>query len=89
MAKRITYHEMNDRDNILRLREVLDTLPPFAKEYFRAAEATTSTRTRIAYAYDVRVFFQFEGARAADQRGAGAQAEDVGAQELLHFLLPA
>ena len=59
MAKRITYHEMNDRDNILRLREVLDTLPPFAKEYFRAAEATTSTRTRIAYAYDVRVFFQF------------------------------
>lgn len=59
MKKRITYHEETDRKNILRLREVLASLPPFAKEYFRAAEATTSTRTRISYAYDIRVFFQF------------------------------
>ena len=58
-GRRITYHEQSDRDNILRLREILSALPPFAKEYFRAAEATTSTRTRISYAYDIRVFFQF------------------------------
>ena len=59
MAGRITYHEQTDRNNILKLREILADLPPFAKEYFRAAEATTSTRTRISYAYDIRVFFQF------------------------------
>ncbi len=59
MPARVTYHEMNDRNNILKLREILASLPPFAKEYFRAAEATTSTRTRISYAYDIRVFFQF------------------------------
>ncbi len=59
MSARVTYHEQSDRNNILRLREILATLPPFAKEYFRAVEPTTSTRTRISYAYDVRVFLQF------------------------------
>ncbi len=54
-----TYHEQNDMENIRRLREVLRTLPPFAKDYFRAVEPTTSTRTRISYAYDIRLFFRF------------------------------
>ena len=43
----------------MRLRAVLKTLPPFAKDYFRAVEPTTSARTRISYAYDIRVFFHF------------------------------
>lgn len=55
----MTYHEQTDIDNTLRLREILKTLPPFVKDYFRAIEPTTSTRTRISYAYDIRVFFQF------------------------------
>ena len=55
----MTYHEQTDINNTLRLREILKTLPPFAKDYFRAIEPTTSTRTRISYAYDIRVFFQF------------------------------
>lgn len=59
MEKNITYHDQVNRDNVLRLREVLKTLPPFAKDYFRAIEPTTSTRTRISYAYDIRIFFQF------------------------------
>ncbi len=59
MEKSITYHEQVNIDNVLKLREVLKTLPPFAKDYFRAIEPTTSTRTRISYAYDIRIFFQF------------------------------
>lgn len=55
----MTYHEQKNIDNTLRLREILKTLPPFAKDYFRAIEPTTSARTRISYAYDIRVFFQF------------------------------
>lgn len=55
----LTYHEQIKIDNTLRLRELLKTMPPFAKDYFRAIEPTTSTRTRISYAYDIRVFFQF------------------------------
>lgn len=54
-----TYHEQMDIQNTLQLREVLKTLPPFAKSYFRAIEPTTSTKTRISYAYDVRTFFRY------------------------------
>lgn len=56
---RITYHDQTDRNNILKLREVLRTLPEFARDYFRAIDATTTTKTRISYAYDIRIFFQF------------------------------
>lgn len=54
-----TYHEQTDILNTLKLREVLKTLPPFVKDYFRAIDTTTTTKTRISYAYDIRVFFQF------------------------------
>ncbi len=57
--KNETYHEKVAIQNTLKLREVLKTLPPFAKDYFRAIEPTTSARTRISYAYDIRIFFHF------------------------------
>lgn len=59
MSDTKTYHEQTQIDNTLRLREVLKTLPPFAKDYFRAIEPRSSARTRINYAYDIRVFFHF------------------------------
>lgn len=59
MEKTVSYQEQVNRENVQKLREVLKTLPPFAKDYFRAIEPTTSTRTRISYAYDIRIFFQF------------------------------
>ena len=59
MAANITYHEQTDMDNIRKLREIVKTLPASAKDYFRAIVPTTSTKTRISYAYDIRIFFQF------------------------------
>ena len=59
MAEPKNYHEQPQIDNTLRLREILKTLPPFAKDYFRAIEPRSSSRTRINYAYDIRVFFHF------------------------------
>ena len=59
MAEPKNYHEQTQIDNTLRLREILKTLPPFAKDYFRAIEPRSSSRTRINYAYDIRVFFHF------------------------------
>lgn len=56
---KLTYHEQTDIRNTLQLREVLKTLPPFCRDYFRAMDATTTTKTRISYAYDIRIFFQF------------------------------
>lgn len=59
MATTKTYHDQIEQDYTLRLREILKTLPPFAKDYFRALEPRSSVRTRINYAYDIRVFFHF------------------------------
>ncbi len=55
----LKYHEQVDRDNTLKLREFLSELPSFCTTFFRGIEPRTSSRTRIAYAYDLKVFFQF------------------------------
>ena len=52
------YDDLNARQTI-KLRELIKTLPPFAKDFFRAIDSTTQVRTRTAYAYDIRVFFHF------------------------------
>ena len=59
MDKKVTYHEQTDVENTLRLRDVLKTLTPFCRDFFRAIEPRTTTKTRISYAYDIRIFFQF------------------------------
>lgn len=59
MDKKITYHEQTSRENTLKVRSVLQTLPDFTKDFFRAIEPNTSAKTRISYVYDIRLFFQF------------------------------
>jgi len=53
------YHEAVTAQNTLRLRELQHALPPFLKTFFRGIEDYTSSRTRIGYAYDLKVFFDF------------------------------
>ena len=53
------YHDEQAKQNIMKMRAVLDTLPPFCRYFFRGIEEYTSARTRLAYAYDVRLFFEF------------------------------
>ncbi len=55
----ISYHDEVNKKNILKLRELLQELPAFCRQFFRGIQETTATRTRIAYAYDLRVFFGF------------------------------
>lgn len=59
MTTTLPYYEQKDIENIKKLREMMTTLPPFCTEFFRGIEPRTSTRTRIAYAYDLSVFFDF------------------------------
>ncbi len=59
MANKSNYHDEQNKQNIVKLRSILETLPPFCQEFFRGISDTTSTRTRLAYAYDIRVFFEF------------------------------
>lgn len=58
-ARQSNYHDEQNRQNILKMRAVLETLPSFCKTYFRGIEEYTSSRTRLAYAYDLRLFFEY------------------------------
>lgn len=57
--KETTYHDQVNMENATKLRELLKDLPRFSSTFFRGIEPTTSSRTRIAYAYDLKVFFHF------------------------------
>jgi len=52
------YKEIN-KERTWRLREIFNELPPFARDFFRSIETTTSPLTRLNYAYDLRLFFNY------------------------------
>lgn len=43
----------------IKLRTLMKDLPSFSQIYFRGIEPNTSIKTRIAYAFDLRIFFYF------------------------------
>lgn len=53
------YYEEQDKKNIEKIREILGELPSFCRSFFYDIADYTSTRTRLAYAYDLKVFFAF------------------------------
>ena len=59
MDNKNNYHEEQNKLNIIKMRNVLSELPSFCKQFFRGTENNTSARTRLAYAYDLRVFFEY------------------------------
>ena len=54
-----SYHDQVNKENIEKMRAVLQELPKFCKQFFRGIENMTSTRTRLGYALDLRIFFEF------------------------------
>ena len=57
--KEKTYYEEKNIANIKKLRELEKELPPFVTTFFRGIEPYTASRTRIAYAIDLKVFFEY------------------------------
>ncbi len=53
------YHEEVKNKLTLKLREILKELPNFCREYFLALANNTEIRTRVAYGYDLKIFFGF------------------------------
>lgn len=53
------YREELKNKETLRLREIQRELPSFVQAFFRGIAQTTSTKTRLAYAYDLRIFFRY------------------------------
>lgn len=57
--KEKAYHEDVNIKNELKLREIQKQLPRFCREFFIGMKATVASRTLLAYAYDLGVFFDF------------------------------
>lgn len=57
--KEKAYYENVNVKNEVKLRKLLGELPRFCRQFFIGIESTTSSRTRIAYAYDVGCFFDY------------------------------
>ena len=53
------YHHQAHLNRTKRLREVLRELPEICSDYFIAIEQLTSPLTRLSYAYDLKLFFQY------------------------------
>ena len=53
------YHKLETQKNAVKLRKLTENLPPYVKDFFRGIESVTESRTRIAYAYDLTVFFRY------------------------------
>ena len=53
------YHTQTELERIRRLRELLHELPSCCSDYFIAIEQQTSALTRLSYAYDLKLFFQY------------------------------
>ncbi len=86
------YHEQSLHNDTLKLRRLIQKLPPFTFEFFRGIEHTTSSKTRIAYAYDLNVFFTFITTQLQEFKDISIQAfpvkrlEDVTPDHIEYYL---
>lgn len=53
------FYQERNQNNLKKIEELLEELPPFLDEYFLGIENHTSTLTRLNYAYDLRIFFHY------------------------------
>lgn len=53
------YFKERDKQIARRLRTIRDELPEFCEEFFVGIEPVTSPLTRLNYAYDLRIFFDY------------------------------
>lgn len=52
--------DKRDADNVEKIERILNNdLPDFCREYFVGISSTTTTLTRLNYAYDIRTFFKY------------------------------
>ncbi len=55
----LTYHEQEKQQAVIKLRKLQKELPAFLMDYFRGIEYMNAPRTIIAYAIDLKTFFEF------------------------------
>ena len=64
-----TYSRQEEVKYALKLNQLLDELPVFCIDYFNSLEFTKQPRTKIAYAKDIKVFFEYAVASRGPLKG--------------------
>ena len=54
-----SYFDGRNKSVTLKIRAIREELPSFCNEYFIGVENSTTPLTRLAYAYDLRIFFDY------------------------------
>lgn len=57
--KNENYYTKRNIQDIDKISELLNELPSFCEDYFIGIESRTSCQTRLKYAYDLRIFFDY------------------------------
>ncbi len=57
--KKENYYLKRNIEDLEKIEVLLEGLPPFCSDYFLGIETRTSSQTRLKYAYDLRIFFDF------------------------------
>ncbi len=57
--KEITYDKQKNLEYVKKLRELQNELPTFLRSFFIGIDQTTAPRTRVAYATDLKIFFEY------------------------------
>ena len=55
----MNFYEQENNKTVLKTREIIRELPEFCNEFFLFLNQNTLPKTRMGYAYDLRVFFNF------------------------------
>lgn len=81
VSKSTSYHQQTEMKRTQRLREICKELPDSCMDFFFSISQTTSAMTRLAYAYDLRLFFQYlvaEQPDFADTKPRSITEEQIG-----------
>ena len=59
MAQNPSYYDEQQIEITKKTRELLNELPPYVTAFFRGRKKKMTAKTRLSYAYDLKVFFTF------------------------------
>lgn len=59
MKNDLTYSQQINQENIVKLRQLRAELPKFLGTYFTGVDQVLASRTKIAYAIDLKTFFEY------------------------------
>lgn len=54
-----SYFDERNEKNVIKIREICDELPGFVTQFFLGIQFRTTPLTRVNYAYDLRIFFDY------------------------------